>query len=177
MSCSPEGLLQHVGTCIYTPTYCNGKSDSRNPATSTAATTTPRLRPRPSDRAWQPPRLTLAIRIEAVDGVGILPSCVAVALTRPSSTNVRGKACKERVDNLSGDRKGSLMEKSAFPGDGGRERGAQMDAAVKGIARPDQYVGGCAQIPKQAVGALSAPIRRAPRTWPRLLGHVDACQP
>ena len=33
---------------------------------------------------------------------------VAVALTHPSSTNVRGKACKERVDNLSGNRKGSL---------------------------------------------------------------------
>jgi len=41
-----------------------------------------------------------------------------------------------------------------------------MDTAVKGIARPDQYVGGCAQIPKQAVRALSAPIRGFVR-----LGH------
>ena len=41
-----------------------------------------------------------------------------------------------------------------------------MNAAVKGVARPDQYVSCGAQIPKQAVRALSAPIRGFVR-----LGH------
>ena len=34
-----------------------------------------------------------------------------------------------------------------------------MNAAVKGVARPDQYVGCGAQIPKQAMRALSTPMR------------------